>query len=72
MAHKIGSYKLRILYGAECRTDINGDLDRLQDVEMRIDGKSYVVRTETKGTVGKVFHARGVALPPTLRPAQAS
>jgi Transposase DDE domain len=47
--------------------DVIGDLDRLQEVEMSLDGKSYVVRTETKGTVGKVFQACGVALPPTLR-----
>ena len=52
--------------------DIIRDLDRLQQVEMSIEGKSYVVRTETKGTVGKVFQACGVALPPTLRPAEAS
>jgi hypothetical protein len=47
--------------------DVIGDLDRLQEVEMSLDGKNYVVRTETKGTVGKVFQACGVALPPTLR-----
>ena len=52
--------------------DIIRDLDRLQEVEMDIEGKSYVVRTETKGTVGKVFQACGVALPPTLRSAEAS
>jgi len=52
--------------------DIIRDLDRLQEVEMSIQGKSYVVRTETKGTAGKVFQACGVALPPTLRPAEAS
>jgi hypothetical protein len=49
--------------------DILRDLDRLQEVEMSIEGKRYVVRTETKGTVGKVFQACGVALPPTLRSA---
>lgn len=48
------------------------DLDRLHEVEMSIEGKSYVVRTETKGTVGKVFQACGVALPPTLHSAEAS
>ena len=52
--------------------DIIRDLDRLQEVEMRIEGKSYVVRTETKGTAGKLFQACGVALPPTLRSAAAS
>ena len=50
--------------------DVISDLNRLQEVEMRLDGKSYVVRTETRGTVGKVFQACGVALPPTLRPGE--
>jgi transposase len=52
--------------------DVIRDLDRLQEVEMSLDGKNYVVRTETKGTVGKVFQACGVALPPTLRSANSS
>lgn len=52
--------------------DVIRDLDRLQEIEMSIDGKGYVVRTETKGTVGKVFQACGVAVPPTLRPAERS
>jgi len=50
--------------------DVISDLDRLQEVERSIDGKSYVVRTETQGTVGKVFQACGVALPPALRAVQ--
>jgi transposase len=49
--------------------DIIRDLDRLQEVEISLQGKSYIVRTETKATVGKVFQACGVSLPPTLRPA---
>jgi hypothetical protein len=52
--------------------DVIHDLDRLQEVEMSLDGKNYVVRTETKGTVGKEFQACGVALPPTLRSADGS
>ncbi|HEX5863492.1 MAG TPA: IS1634 family transposase [Casimicrobiaceae bacterium] len=47
--------------------DVIRDLDRLQAIEIRLDGKGYVLRTETKGTTGKVFQACGVALPPTLR-----
>ena len=47
--------------------DVIRDLDRLQEIEIRLDGKGYVLRTETKGTTGKVFQACGVALPPTLR-----
>ena len=50
--------------------DVISDLDRLQEVEMSIDGKSYVLRTETQGTAGKVFQVCGVALPPTLRAVQ--
>ncbi len=52
--------------------DVIRNLDRLQEVEMSLEGKSYVVRTETKGTLGKVFQACGVALPPTLRSVEAS
>jgi transposase len=47
--------------------DIIHDLDRLQEIELELEGKSYVLRTEAKGTVGKVSQAAGVALPPTLR-----
>jgi hypothetical protein len=54
------------------RADVLRDLDRLQEVELSIGGKSYVMRTETKGTVGKVFPACGVAIPPTLRAADLS
>jgi hypothetical protein len=47
--------------------DVLRDLDRRQEVEVSIGGKSYVVRTETKGTVEKIFPACGVAVPSTLR-----
>lgn len=47
--------------------DVIRDLDRLQEIEIRLDGKGYLLRTETKGTTAKVFQAAGVALPPTLR-----
>jgi len=32
-----------------------------------VQGKGYRLRTETKGTLGAVFSACGVALPPELR-----
>ena len=48
--------------------DVIRDLDRLQEVEVQLQGKGYVLRTEAKGTLGKVFQACGVALPLTLRP----
>jgi hypothetical protein len=47
--------------------DVIRDLDQLQEVEIHIEGKAYVLRTEAKGTTGKVFQTCGVALPPTLR-----
>lgn len=47
--------------------DVIRDLNQLQEVEIHIEGKAYVLRTEAKGTTGKVFQACGVALPPTLR-----
>ncbi len=48
--------------------DVMQDLNRLQEVELQLQGKGYVLRTEAKGSLGKVFQACGVALPVTLRP----
>jgi hypothetical protein len=48
--------------------DVVHDLDRLEEVTLTVDEKGYVLRTEPKGTVGKVFQAAGVALPPVIRP----
>ena len=47
--------------------DIVQDLDRLQEIDLNVNGKAYTLRTEVKGSVGKVFQACGVALPPTVR-----
>jgi len=49
--------------------DVLRDLDQLQEIELRVQDKDYVMRTEAKGAAGKVFQACGVALPPTLRAA---
>jgi transposase len=48
--------------------DVIRDLDQLQEVELHVQGKGYLLRTEAKGRASKVFQACGVALPPTLRP----
>lgn len=48
------------------------DLDALHETTITIDHRAYVVRSEAKGTVGKVFQACGVALPPALRSVAAS
>jgi len=50
--------------------DIVGDLSNLHETEIAVAGKGYVIRSETKGTVGKVAQAVGVALPPVLRTCQ--
>ena len=43
------------------------DLEALEEVEVTHQGKHFLLRSETKGTCGKVFQAVGVALPPTVR-----
>jgi transposase len=48
--------------------DVIRDVDSLQEVELEVDSKRYLLRNETKGTAGRVFQACGVALPPVLRP----
>jgi hypothetical protein len=48
------------------------DVEQLEEVEVEHDGKRFLLRTEAKGSCGKVFQAAGVALPPTLRPLTAS
>jgi transposase len=47
--------------------DLVRDLDRLQQIEVLIDQKKYLLRTETRGTLAKVFQACAVVLPPTLQ-----
>jgi len=47
--------------------DVIRDLEQLQEVEIHLEGKAYLLRTEAKGSTGKVFQACGVALPLTLR-----
>jgi len=47
--------------------DVIRDPDRLEEVEIKQDGKRFLLRTPTSGTCGKVFQAAGVALPSTLR-----
>ena len=47
--------------------DIIQDLDNLLETEISVDGKGYIVRSQTQGTVGKVAQACAAALPPLLR-----
>jgi hypothetical protein len=45
------------------------DLDALHETTVTIKTRAFVVRSEAKRTMGKVFQACGAALPPAPRPA---
>jgi len=47
--------------------DVIRDLSRLQEIEIQQDEKRFLLRTDARGTCGKVFQAAGVAMPPTIR-----
>ncbi|HPA48341.1 MAG TPA: IS1634 family transposase [bacterium] len=47
--------------------DIIRDLDHLLETEISVQGKGYIIRSESKGTIGKVAQACKIALPPALR-----
>jgi hypothetical protein len=47
--------------------DVLRDLDRLQEIVLAKDGQQIKLRTPATGTVGPLFKAVGVALPPNLR-----
>ena len=49
---------------------IKNDLGQLQEFSLEIDGKQFLLRTESEGVCGKVFQAVGVALPPSIRQIQ--
>ncbi|MCK8604305.1 IS1634 family transposase [Desulfoferrobacter suflitae] len=48
-------------------SDIKQDLRALQQVVIEEEGKRLAIRTECRGTCGKVFQAVGVAIPPAIR-----
>jgi transposase len=48
-------------------TDIKHDLKALHETVIEEDGKRLAVRSQCKGTCGKVFQSVGVAIPPTIR-----
>jgi transposase len=47
--------------------DLIRDLNQLQCAEVQQEGKRFLLRSEAVGTIGAVFAATGVALPPTVR-----
>lgn len=49
--------------------DVLRDLDRLQEVTIEQNGDPIILRTPTRGAIGPIFKAAGVALPKNIRPA---
>ena len=49
--------------------DILQDLERLEQIDIELQGKHYRLRTETQGSLSKLFQACGVALPPKVQAA---
>ncbi len=47
--------------------EIKQDLKALSETVIEEDGKRLAVRSQCKGTCGKVFQSVGVAIPPTIR-----
>lgn len=47
--------------------DVMRDLERVQYVEVKQQGKHYLLRSELQGTAGRVFQSAGVAVPPTVQ-----
>jgi transposase len=47
--------------------DVIRDLERVQQVEVKHEGKRFVLRSQLTGTAGKAFQAAGVAVPPTVQ-----
>lgn len=43
------------------------DLEQLQEVEIDLSGKRFILRSECRGQSGKAIQAVGASLPPTLR-----
>lgn len=47
--------------------DVVSDLDALQEFDVQYQHKHFLLRSEVKGTCGKVMQAMGVAVPATVR-----
>jgi hypothetical protein len=52
--------------------DVLRDLDRLQEVTISKDGREMTLRTPATGTIGPLFKAARIALPPNIRDASAA
>lgn len=48
---------------------LKDDLEALEEITVQNSGRTFIVRTTTRGDAGKAIQAAGVALGPTVRPA---
>ena len=46
---------------------LKADLDALEEITIENTGRSFVIRSRTRGDAGKALQAAGVALGPTVR-----
>ncbi len=46
---------------------LKDDLDALEEIKVRNSGRTFVIRSRTRGDAGKALQAAGVALGPTVR-----
>ncbi len=64
-------YELQSRLQAKGRTlewaDVIRDLEQMQQVEVEHQGHRFLLRSELRGTAGRVFQAAGVAVPPTVQ-----
>ena len=51
--------------------EIKQDLKALQSVTIEENGRRFTIRSQSKGSCGKIFQAVGVAMPPTIRDVEA-
>jgi hypothetical protein len=47
--------------------DIKRDLLAFQEIELEVENKPWLLRTELRGCCGDVLNAVGVAIPPRVR-----
>jgi hypothetical protein len=64
-------YELQTRLQAKGRTfewaDVMRDLEQVQQVEIEHQGHRFLLRSELRGTAGRVLQAAGVAAPPTVQ-----
>ena len=61
--------KRRVDFPCEWK-QLKQDLEAVYEIEVKDDGKTWLLRSPLEGVAGKVFKACGVAVPPSAKMAQ--